>query len=82
MLAIQTPENLNRGYGLGLSLISDDEGNWFAGHGGSVAGYNAYMTVDPNAKIGVVLLRNYTEGRTNLGGMAQSLLSELRASSR
>jgi CubicO group peptidase (beta-lactamase class C family) len=82
MLAMQTPENPSQGYGLGLSLVSDDKGNWFAGHGGSVAGYNAYMTVDPDAKIGVVLLRNYTEGRTNLGGMAQSLLSELRASSR
>ena len=82
MLAMQTPENPKRGYGLGLSLLSDDEGNWFAGHGGSVAGYNAYMTVDPEAKIGVVLLRNYTQGRTNLGGAAQSLLSELRASRR
>ena len=82
MLAMQTPEDPSQGYGLGLSLVSDDRGNWFAGHGGSVAGYNAYMTVDPDAKIGVVLLRNYTEGRTNLGGMAQSLLSELRASSR
>ena len=40
------------------------------------------MTGEPEAKIGGVLLRNYTQGRTNLGDAAQSLLSELRASRR
>ena len=79
MLRMQTPEDPGRGYGLGFSLTIDDDGNRIAAHGGSVAGYNAYMVVDPDSRVGVVLLRNYTGGRTNLGRVAQSLLSELRS---
>ncbi len=82
MLRMQTPEDPQRGYGLGLTLTVDDEGNRLAAHGGSVAGYNAYMAVDPDHQVGVVLLRNYTGGRTNLGRVAQSLLEELRTSRR
>ena len=82
MLRMQTPEDPHRGYGLGFTLIFDDEGNRLAAHGGSVAGYNAYMAVDPDRRVGVVLLRNYTGGRTNLGRVAQSLLEELRTSRR
>ncbi|MDE3003665.1 MAG: serine hydrolase [Gemmatimonadota bacterium] len=78
MLRMQTPEDPGRGYGLGFSLIIDGDGNRLAAHGGSVAGYNAYMVVDPDSRVGVVLLRNYTGGRTNLGRVAQSLVSELR----
>jgi len=82
MLRMQTPEDPQRGYGLGFTLTVDDEGNRLAAHGGSVAGYNAYMAVDPDHQVGVVLLRNYTGGRTNLGRVAQSLLEELRTSRR
>ena len=82
MLRMQTPEDPHRGYGLGFTLIFDDDGNRLAAHGGSVAGYNAYMAVDPDRRVGVVLLRNYTGGRTNLGRVAQSLLEELRPSRR
>ena len=32
-----------------------------AGHGGSVAGYTANLQFDPDARIGVVLLRNYNK---------------------
>ena len=46
-------------------------------HGGSVAGYTAFMAVDPEARIGVVLLRNYQSGATNLGRATQRLVSEL-----
>lgn len=82
MVRIQTPEDPQRGYGLGFTLAIDDDGNRLAAHGGSVAGYNAYMVVDPDHRVGVVLLRNYTGGTTNLGRVAQSLLEDLRTSRR
>ena len=82
MLRMQTPEDPHVGYGLGLSLVMDDQGNRLAAHGGSVAGYNAYMVVDPDTRVGVVLLRNYTGGRTNLGALAQSALADLSTARR
>lgn len=82
MLRVQTPEDANEGYGLGFSLVIDGDGNRLAAHGGSVAGYNAYMAVDPDHGVGVVLLRNYTGGATNLGRVARSLLAELRTARR
>jgi CubicO group peptidase (beta-lactamase class C family) len=77
-LAVQTPEDPNRGYGLGFTIRIDDHERKIASHGGSVAGYNAHMAVDPDAGIGVVLLRNYGGGATNLGYTAQGLVAELR----
>lgn len=43
-----------------------------------MAGYTAFMAVDPDARIGVVLLRNYGRGATNLGGVASALVAALR----
>ena len=81
-LSIQTPENPNRGYGLGFSVQLDEQGRKIASHGGSVAGYNAHMAFDPEVRIGVVLLRNYGRGSTNLGTAAQGLVAQLRSSIR
>jgi CubicO group peptidase (beta-lactamase class C family) len=81
-LSIQTPENPNRGYGLGFSVQIDEQGRKISSHGGSVAGYTAHMAFDPKARIGVVLLRNYGRGSTNLGTAAQSLVAQLRSSIR
>jgi len=77
-LDVQTPEDPNQGYGLGFTIRIDDRNRKIASHGGSVAGYNAHMAVDPDARIGVVLLRNYSGGSTNLGRAAQGLVAELR----
>ena len=77
MLTIQTPEDTTRGYGLGLSIRTTDNGVRLVGHGGSVAGYNAHMVFDPETTIGVILLRNYGRGNTNLGRAAQELAAEL-----
>ena len=41
------------------------------------AGYTAYMAVDTETGVGVVLLRNYNQGETNLARAAQSLIQEL-----
>ena len=81
-LSIQTPENPNRGYGLGFSVQIDEQGRKIASHGGSVAGYTAHMAFDPEARIGVVLLRNYGRGSTNLGTATQGLVAQLRSSIR
>ncbi len=79
VLTIQTPEDTTRGYGLGLSIRTADNGVRLAGHGGSVAGYNAHLVFDPDTKVGVILLRNYGRGNTNLGRAAQGLAAELAA---
>ncbi len=78
MLRIQTPEGPTRGYGLGFSIVIDSAGNRIAGHGGSVAGYNATMQFDPEARIGVVILRAYNSGETNLGRTAIETVIALR----
>jgi CubicO group peptidase (beta-lactamase class C family) len=77
-LTVQTPESPTQGYGLGFSISVDQDGRTIAGHGGSVAGYTANMAFDPDARIGVVLLRNYGRGATNLGRAAQDLVAQLR----
>jgi CubicO group peptidase (beta-lactamase class C family) len=82
MVTVHTPERPDRGYGLGLSVTTDEAGATIVGHGGSVAGYTAHMAVDPETRIGVVLLRNYQRGETNLGEASRRLISELGALTR
>lgn len=77
MMRVQTPGDANRGYGLGFSISSDADGRRTVGHGGSVAGYTAHLLFDPTARAGVILLRNYGQGATNLGRAAGDLLREL-----
>ncbi len=64
-------------YGLGFTITQDSVGHTFVGHGGSVAGYTANLIFEPTRKIGVVILRNYNRGSTNLGQAARDLLREL-----
>lgn len=78
MLRIQTPEDPGDGYGLGFRITVDEQGRRIVSHGGSVSGYNAHMVVDPDAAIGVVMLRNYAGGAVDLGRAAQGLLRTLR----
>jgi CubicO group peptidase (beta-lactamase class C family) len=79
ILKRQTPE-AGGGYGLGFSIRTDEDGFTSVGHGGSVAGYNAGMVFHPEAKIGVVIFRNYNRGKTNLGLSIRDLLKELVSS--
>ena len=79
MTSVQTPEETDRGYGLGFSVSIDAAGNKIVSHGGSVAGYTAHMAVDPAQRIGVVVLRNYQGGATNLGRATQGLVAKLSA---
>lgn len=72
----QTPEG-DTGYSFGFSLSSRPGSPDLIGHSGSVAGYNAYLVFEADSGIGVVLLRNYVGGETNLGEAARELLWEL-----
>lgn len=67
-----TPQPPAGGYGLGFTL-SERDGLKTAGHGGSVAGYQAGLTFDLNTKIGVAMLR--TSGyRPNTGALLRRLI--------
>ena len=79
MMKLQTPGNARSGYGLGFQLAIAENGQRIVSHGGSVAGYTAHIAFDPDARVGVVLLRNYAGGAVNLGGRANALLRELVA---
>jgi CubicO group peptidase (beta-lactamase class C family) len=77
MLTKQTPEAGASGYGFGLQISAAEGAATVVGHGGSVAGYTAFVCFDPQSKIGVILLRNYDSGRTNLGSAATQLVRAL-----
>jgi CubicO group peptidase (beta-lactamase class C family) len=77
MLTKQTPEAGASGYGFGLQISATAGAATVVGHGGSVAGYTAHLSFDPQSKIGVILLRNYGSGRTNLGSAAAQLVRAL-----
>lgn len=65
------------GYGIGVQRI-EVAGAVLVGHSGTIAGYSAFLLVDPELGTGVVLLRNYNHGATNLGAAATRVLLELR----
>ena len=79
MSRVQTPEDPDNGYGLGLMVRTTEDGARLIGHSGSVAGYNAYMLFEPESGLGVVLLRNYNQSEAGLGAAGQELLEELLA---
>ncbi len=72
----QTPPD-GPAYSFGFSLSGGDGSPVLVGHGGSVAGYNAYLVFEPESTVGVILLRNYGGGETNLGRSARELLRTL-----
>ena len=78
MMKRQTPAG-GDAYGLGFSLGADASGNRFVSHDGGVAGYTAAIVFNPESRTGVVLLRNYLTGRTELPRAAESLLAALLA---
>jgi CubicO group peptidase (beta-lactamase class C family) len=76
MLTKQTPGATPGSYGLGLQLTARPGEPINAGHGGAVAGYTCAMAFDPEAKVGVILLRNYM-GQMSLDRAAQQMLRGL-----
>jgi CubicO group peptidase (beta-lactamase class C family) len=76
MMKRQTPAG-GDAYGLGFFFATDARGNHFVEHDGGVAGYTSQIVFHPESRTGVVLLRNYDVGRTNLQKAAESLLSAI-----
>ena len=70
MLSPQAPAKT---YGIGLTL-REANGVKYAGHGGSVAGYNADLVFEPQSKLGVAMLRT-----TSYNPPTARLLEELVA---
>lgn len=71
----QTPTH--DGYSLGFRVWDGPKGSRLIGHSGSVAGYTAFLAFEPESGVGVVLLRNYNQGTTDLGAAALALLQEM-----
>jgi CubicO group peptidase (beta-lactamase class C family) len=82
MMRVQTPEDPRSGYGFGLFVETTAGGHRMINHGGGVAGYTTYFIFDPDAQIGVILLRNYERGQTDLAEAAHKVLADLVAASR
>lgn len=81
MMRAQTPASSGEAYGLGFAIdevtLADGSIVTFVGHGGSVAGYTAYLVFEPDSGYGTVLLRNYNSGATNLAESGNALLAAL-----
>jgi CubicO group peptidase (beta-lactamase class C family) len=64
-------------YGLGLMVFHNDQVS-IVGHNGQVLGYTSQFAFEKESKFGVILMRNYTVGATDLDKASFILLSKLR----
>jgi CubicO group peptidase (beta-lactamase class C family) len=71
-----TQSDHNIFYGLGL-FINKTDSMTIIGHGGRLPGYSSLFCFDTLNNNGVVLLRNYNKGKTNLDLCAITLLHQL-----
>ena len=78
---VASDASLQDGYGLGFMAMHQD-GYFFLGHNGGVAGYVAAMYYDRANKIGVVLFRNADGGKENPNRLAINILYGLAAKKR
>jgi len=65
------------GYGLGLFITEDKSGDKKVRHDGAVAGYNSLMILDPESRIGVILLSNCDNTLSVLNREGNILLNKL-----
>ena len=73
----QTPTTrLRFNYSFGFDLYSD-QGINTVGHAGSTTGYSAHFEYAKDSEYGVILMRNYNFGNTNLDLRSNSLLRKL-----
>jgi CubicO group peptidase (beta-lactamase class C family) len=75
----QTPtKRLRSNYGIGFQL-NEYEKLSTVGHGGSTPGYSAHLEYDEDSEFGIVILRNYNFGNTNLDLRSYALLKKLKS---
>lgn len=74
----RTPEGAwQQNYGLGFSLYQDSIITT-VGHGGSVSGYTANFIFEKDSQYGVIVMRNYNRGITDLNLRSVILLRKLK----
>lgn len=74
---MQSVPNGGKNYGLGLMLVNKRDLD-VIGHNGSVPGYTAQFAIEQQSGYGVILMRNYNKGSTNLEAISLKLLRELK----
>ncbi len=74
MQSKQTPKG---NYGLGFALYEDNTIST-VGHGGAVTGYNCSLLFEKESQYGVILMRNYNRGNTNLYRSSVALIRQLK----
>lgn len=74
MQSKHTPEG---NYGLGYFLYEDSTIST-VGHGGGVAGYTCNLIFEKESQYGVILMRNYNRGNTNLNAASLELIRKLK----
>jgi CubicO group peptidase (beta-lactamase class C family) len=77
MQTIQTPGSKEHGYGFGYYIRNNDKGIRMVEHDGGVAGYEAMMVFNPASGTGVIMMRNYDFGLTNILLEPRSLLAKI-----
>jgi CubicO group peptidase (beta-lactamase class C family) len=77
LVADQTPAGSADAYSFGFRLRDGPGGSTLVSHGGSVAGYNAFLAFEPQSGAAVILLRNYNQGETDLSSAGLGLLMEM-----
>jgi CubicO group peptidase (beta-lactamase class C family) len=69
---------LHSKYGIGLSIYTYKETK-IVEHSGLLPGYSSQFSFDTKSQYGVILLRNYTEGKTNLHTFSFEVLEKLKS---
>jgi CubicO group peptidase (beta-lactamase class C family) len=64
-------------YGLGFMVFNNEQVN-IVGHNGQVLGYTSQFAFEKDSKYGVILMRNYTSGATDLDKVSFILLNKLK----
>lgn len=72
---IGMPDDPGTSYGYGLDVGRNDHGPWI-GHSGGMVGYTAYLAVEEDSGIGIVILQN---GGGSKAGLTQAALDAVRA---
>lgn len=72
---IELPDDPGTFYGYGLDVGEDEHGPWI-GHSGGMVGYTAYLGVEPDSGIGIVILQN---GGGSKAGLTRAALDAVRA---
>jgi CubicO group peptidase (beta-lactamase class C family) len=64
-------------YGLGFFIFRNDQIN-IIGHNGHLLGYTSQFAFEKESKFGIILMRNYTWGATDLDKASFNLLNKLK----